>query len=125
MLVFPDMAVSEQTSDFSLEEVMTIPTNYTLPNLNYDHFEEQVHKMQHHLTLPKCTSNPVFAYDLDQGEEQAFPHLFPLSINGYKQKRILPIKPHQYIRHCLYYSDARFRLNMTYLLNAVKDVSAF
>lgn len=46
-----------------------------------------------HLSLKRCKSTPLNAYDTSKGEEMAFPHLVPHGVNGFGYERPARLTP--------------------------------
>ena len=94
-----------------------IPLNNSLPDMNItDCFNKSG------IVVPQINDSPVHIYEIDFGEERAFPWLFPRGLHGFRFKRPLNIPRHMYFKHRLYNKDGLFRKNMTYLLHAAVSV---
>lgn len=87
------------------DEFSAIPIDYAPPDVD---IADLINSKTPHLKLPIC-KEPVSAYELINGEEVAFPHLFPFGINGFKAEHEKNISPSFYFKHRLGYSDGRFR----------------
>lgn len=101
-----------------IEEISTVPVEYSDPAVELNHL---ISGKQPRIRLPKCDNDPVFAYDMETGEECAFPHLFPLGKNGYLENRNLKISMGKYFLCRLKYFDGRFRKDISYLLHAINQ----
>ncbi len=108
--------VTEKDSD--IDEISFTPVDNYQPNIDLISF---ISKGVPSIVLPKYGSKPVFAFDLDGGEESSFPCLYPLGINGIRNERQKKITNNQYFHHRLYYKDGRFRKNIGYLFHAVNE----
>ena len=80
----PDHHASTFAGDIYLEETMAVFDTTSNPKsveslLNTANVPS--------LNVPLCKDQPLYAYDLDHGEELAFPWLFCLGKAGYKQNR--------------------------------------
>ena len=93
------------------------PLNTSVPDMNItDCFNKSG------IVVPQINDSPVHIYEIDFGEERAFPWLFPRGLHGFRFKRPLNIPRHMYFKHRLYNKDGLFRKNMTYLLHAAVSV---
>ena len=97
------------------EESSTIPTNYTVPNVNVS----EVANENHTIFLQKIQSAPVSPYGIISGEEMAFPWLFPYGINGYLSQHPMKITLREYLQLRLNNVAGVFRKDIPYLLNSV------
>lgn len=98
-----------------LEESSAIPCNYSVPNINISDVVNQ----KGILTLKKVASAPISPYDMQYGEEMAFPWLFPFGNNGFNSQRPMKISMREYFQLRLKQANGIFRKNITYLLNTV------
>ena len=105
-------------NDSEIEQFAAIPINYTSPNID---IVKLINSKTPHVVLPKCKENPINIYEKENGEELAFPALFPLGKNGYICNRKEKIHPSLYFKHRICYFDGRFRKNSTYMLQAVNN----
>jgi len=110
-----EMLTEENLLDSNIDEYSAIPIDYAPPNVDV---ADLINCKTPHIKLPKC-KGPLSAYELVNGEEFAFPYLFPFGINGFKAERNKDIDTSLYFRHRLKYFDGRFRKDNTYLLHAI------
>ncbi len=108
----------------SIEENSLIPIDYTVPHvpdtLNPSHDLPVIN-------VARSAEAPVNIYDIEYGEEKAFPWLFPTGVGGFRgtyhpQK----ISPSIYFRYRFYNRNAQWRTDITYLLHsaAMSDILA-
>ena len=69
------------------------------------------------INIPKSDQKPVAIYDVEHGEEKAFPWLFPLGNNGFLEVRDVKIAPSMYFKSRLYHYSANWRKDISYLLH--------
>lgn len=69
----PEQVLTDDVLD-DIEEVSMVPTDFCDPDIP---LQSLINGNEPRIKLPRCDTEPVFAYDLDGGEESAFPHLFP------------------------------------------------
>ena len=77
-----------------LEESSAIPCNYSVPNVNISDVVNQ----KEILTLKKVASAPISPYDMQYGEEMAFPWMFPFGNNGFNSQRPMKISMREYFQ---------------------------
>lgn len=68
--------------------------------------------------MSKIHEKPVSVYEIEYGEELAFPWLFPNGKYGYLYPRVKKITPAMYFRCRLYSRYSYWQKNTTYLLHA-------
>lgn len=102
--------------DNTYEEYAVIPSDYVMPHID---IQTLLNSDIPHLSLKRCRSTPLNAYDTPKGEEMAFPHLFPQGVNGFGHERPARLTPSKYFKCRMYYKDGRFRKDISYLLHAV------
>ena len=107
--------ISDIMSD--LEQFATTPINCTLPNASVTNYLKTGF-----IDVPHITDKPVSVYELDCGEEMAFPWLFPTGKNGYNFDRPIKITRSMYFKQRLYHKTGYFRKDLTYLLHAAVSV---
>lgn len=100
--------------DDDLTEYGAIATNVTLPDTNIPTFLRDGK-----IVLPHLDNAPVYMDKIQYGEEMSFPYLFPSGRNGLNENRSQKLSHKQYFQHRIYDIDARWRTNISYLLNAV------
>ena len=110
-----DVTEENDISRINVDEYSAVPIDYTPPDVDMG---DLIHADTPHIKLPNC-QEPVTAYEIVDGEETAFPHLFPFGINGFKAMREKELADGFYFKHRLKYFDGRFRKDITYLLHAV------
>ena len=106
----------KKTVSDEFDECGRVNIDYDMPDIDLQTLLKSDKK---HISLPKCTSSPTNAYNLLNGEEAAFPYLFPFGLNGYKHERAKMLYASDYFHHRLFYKDGRFRKDIGYLLHAV------
>lgn len=74
------------------------------------------------IKVPSIKENPVNVYEMDQGEEKAFPWLFPTGMFGFSQEREQKLSLSMYLKNRLYNYRGNFRKNITYLLHSAVAV---
>ena len=97
-----------------LPQSATINSNYSMPNVTVDNITKN-----NVLNLPVQYDKPVWINDIPNGEELAFPWLFPDGVNGVYTKRNTILTTLKYFQSKLYNQDSRWRKNITYLMYAV------
>ena len=70
------------------------------------------------ITIPRIQKEPVSIYDILDGEESAFPWLFPEGKFGFLYPRMHKLAPSMYFRARLYNTLGFWRKDMNYLLHA-------
>ena len=70
------------------------------------------------IRVPRSTSSPVSIYEHMNGEELAFPWLFPHGRFGFNYNRAIKITPSMYFRCRLYNRHGYWRKDILYLLHA-------
>ena len=109
-----------RVKDFSdFEEYGVVNIDNSVPDININ---KVINSDIPVLKLLKCKSNPINAYDKMQGEESAFPYLFPYGINGFRHSRPINIDMSNYFKHRLQYKDGRFRRDVPYMMHALNYV---
>ena len=72
--------------------------------------------------LRVVNTKPVNVKDTTDGEQKAFPWLFPFGINGISTDRPLQLTDTQYYQSRLYNKDPRWRHELPYLMSAVNQI---
>jgi hypothetical protein len=98
-----------------LEEASMIPVDYDSPLRNHSISYTEI-------CVPCSTSEPVSVYNMQFGEESAFPWLYPHGRFGFSHVRMQNVSTVMYFRNRLCNKDPRFRTDMTYLLSAAASV---
>ena len=70
------------------------------------------------ITVPHIHNKPVSIYELEDGEESAFPWLFPEGKHGFLFPRMHKLTPSMYFRSRLYNKLGFWRKDINYLLHA-------
>ena len=95
-----------------LEESSLIPVDYSMCTREIQNPSSNV------LNVPQSPSEPVNIYDIEAGEEMAFPWLFPNRINGFNAERTQRVPYGMYFRTRLYNYLGHWRKDISYLLHA-------
>lgn len=61
------------------------------------------------IKVPSIKENPVNVYEMDQGEEKAFPWLFPTGMVGFSHEREQKLSLTMYLKNRLYNYRGNFR----------------
>lgn len=77
------------------------------------------------LVIGRSKHSPVNIYEIEKGEEMAFPWLFPEGKYGFKHERSTKVWPSMYLRNRVYHKDDRFRKDMMYLLQSAVAYDLF
>ena len=96
-----------------MESATVTPLNSTVP-INCSAFGNQAQD----INVPHIEEKPVYVFQLDHGEEMAFPWLFPHGVNGLNHERPKKITKSMYFKHRLYNQKGIFRKDLTYLLHS-------
>jgi len=70
------------------------------------------------IEVPRITEKPVNIYEMETGEEMAFPWSFPTGKFGFNFNRPMRITRSMYFKHRLYNKRGNFRKDITYLLHS-------
>ena len=101
----------DNIDDFDgLEHCSMTPVNSNVPNVSINSILGQI-------DVPSTAKSPISIYEMDFGEEMAFPWLFPYGINGIKTLREIKLNPSMYLKGRFYSNNSMFRKDMTYLLH--------
>ena len=110
----------EDYFDFDAMEHSTLtPMNSSIPLSNISSF---MHNKDSVINVPSITENPVHILDIDNGEEMAYPWLFPTGKCGLNFPRSIKIPRSMYFKQRLYHKSGQFRRDMTYLLHSAVSV---
>jgi hypothetical protein len=96
----------------SLEEMSMIPVDYV------SELQGTVHSLQSTINIPRSNASPVRVYEVNNGEECAFPWLFPNGQFGYLHPRPIKVTPSMYFKYRIYNKHSKWRKDITYLLHA-------
>lgn len=108
--------INNSTLDLDDFEYSTVtPMNASIPISNLSSF---VHNKDPVNRVPSITENPVHIFDMENGEEMAYPWLFPKGKYGLNYPRPIKIPCSMYFKQRLYHKSGHFRKNMTYLLHS-------
>lgn len=89
--------------DNTYEDYAVIPSDYVMQHID---IQTLLNSDIPQLSLKRCRSTPLNAYDTPKGEEMAFPHLFPQGVNGFGHERPARLTPSKYFKCRMYYKDA-------------------
>lgn len=95
----------------NLEEMSMIPIDYV------SDAQVAVHPLQGSINVPQSNASPVRVYEINSGEESAFPWLFPSGQFGYLHPRPIKVTPSMYFKYRIYNKNSVWRKDMTYLLH--------
>ena len=109
-----DIADDSGGCDLDMEEASLIPADYPVQS----HEETQAEEVGSCLFVLKSLSKPVSIYEVQSGEELAFPWLFPTGRFGYLHERHKKVSPHMYFKCWLYNYRGHWRKDISYLLHA-------
>jgi hypothetical protein len=113
-----DNHTSQDFDDFDCFTVT--PMNASIPISNFTSF---MHNTDSVIRVPSITENPVHVFDMEKGEEMAYPWLFPSGRYGLNYPRPVKISRSMYFKQRLYHKSGQFRKNMTYLLHSAVSVN--
>lgn len=122
-LLYEHIAISEENEelltdtemdfqDFDMESATLTPINSTMPN------DISVIGNEGIINVPHISEKPVRVYEMESGEEMAFPWLFPYGKNGLNYNRPMKISKSMYFKYRLYNKNGNFRKDLTYLLHS-------
>ena len=109
-----DIAADSGGCDLDMEEASLIPVDYPVQS----HEETQAEEVGSCLFVSKSLSKSVSIYEVQSGEELAFPWLFPTGRFGYLHERPKKVSPHMYFKCWLYNYRGHWRKDISYLLHA-------
>lgn len=101
----------------SLEFSTLTPLDCNIPNVSIKKYMSNGV-----IEVPSIKENPVNVYETDQGEEKAFPWLFPTGMFGFSHEREQKLSLSMYLKKRLYNYRGHFRKNVTYLLHSAVAV---
>ena len=105
----------ETVDDMVLEDMENLEESSLIP---VDYHSVPQDAMPHNfISVPRSDAPPVHVYDMENGEEMAFPWLFPQGRNGFKEERPYKLSAHMYFRCRLYNRFGHFRKDIMYLLH--------
>ena len=99
----------------SMNESCVVPADYNIPDIDL------AKAVQHNnlLTLKRIDSSPISPYEMENGEQMAFPWLFPKGINGYFSQRPLKLTLKEYFHVRMNNISGIFRKDIPYLFSCV------
>ena len=99
----------------SMNESCVVPADYNIPDTDL------AKAVQHNnlLTLKRIDSSPISPYEMENGEQMAFPWLFPKGINGYFSQRPLKLTLKEYFHVRMNNISGIFRKDIPYLFSCV------
>ena len=106
-----DTVADDERNVEALEECSLVPVDYSMGNREISSNAGNV------INVPRSSCEPVNIYDIEGGEEMAFPRLFPHGINGYNAERVQRVPYGMYFRSRLYNFQGHWRRDISYLLH--------
>ena len=99
----------------SMNESCVVPADYNIPDIDL------AEAVQHNnlLKLKRIDSSQVSPYEMENGEQIAFPWLFPKGINGYFCQRPLKLTLKEYFHVRMNNVSGIFRKDIPYLFSCV------
>ena len=79
---------------------------------------KQVIRKKKPITIPRSHDTPVKIYEVKNGQELAFPWLFPTGQFGYLNDRQRKVTPAMYFKSRFYNKNSIWRKDISYLLHA-------
>jgi hypothetical protein len=107
--------IGEIQETIPTDESCSVPADYVVPNVNISSAVNEPSV----ITLSRIQSMPVSPYDMQNGEEMAFPWLFPNGINGFLSQRPMKLTLREYFQLRMNNISGTFRKDIPYLLSSV------